>query len=299
MSRSRLTPKPNQPASWCFEAIGTRWAITIWGGVATAQTKRAVDACIAAYDAVYSRFREDSTVASMSRTAGSYTLPEHSSALFELLQALYELTDGAMSPLIGDALVDSGYDSTYSLVPQANIRPTPGWSQAMSFHQGILHLKQPATIDVGAAGKGQLVDLVAAILAQHNVQSFMIDAGGDILVHGAEGKPVRVGLENPFDAAEAIGVVELNEGAICASATNRRSWGDLHHILDARTGRPATGIAATWVRAQDCLHADALATALFFCAPEKLQKRYNFEYVLVNKHQQVLASKGMASALFA
>ena len=58
---------------------------------------------------------------------------------------------------------------------------------------------------------------------------------------------MRIGLEHPYDATRAIGVVELRDGAMCASAVNRRVWGEgLHHVLDARTGLPVRTWAATW-----------------------------------------------------
>ena len=75
----------------------------------------------------------------------------------------------------------------------------------------------------------------------------------------------RIALEHPADPPKAIGVVELREGALCASASNRRSWGDgLHHVIDAVTGIPTADVIATWALAPDALHADGLATALFF-----------------------------------
>ena len=66
------------------------------------------------------------------------------------------------------------------------------------------------------------------------------------------GAPQRIGLEHPFDPRRAIGVWEVTDAALCASATNRRAWGDgLHHVLDARTGQPVRTIAATWAVAAD------------------------------------------------
>ncbi len=55
------------------------------------------------------------------------------------------------------------------------------------------------------------------------------------------------------------------DAALCASATNRRAWGDgLHHVLDARTGVPVRSVVATWAVGADAMRADAIATALFF-----------------------------------
>ena len=71
--------------------------------------------------------------------------------------------------------------------------------------------------------------------------------------------PQRIGLEHPYDSRRAIGVIEVTDAALCASATNRRAWGDgLHHVLDARTGEPVRTIAATWAVAPTAMVADAI-----------------------------------------
>lgn len=117
-------------------------------------------------------------------------------------------------------------------------------------------------LDVGAAGKGQLVDLVAGLLAERGIAGATVDGGGD-LRHAGDA-PLRIALEHPADPTTAIGVLELAPGrGFAASATNRRAWGEgLHHVLDATTGLPVTRYVATWVEADDAMTADGFATAL-------------------------------------
>jgi thiamine biosynthesis lipoprotein len=89
-----------------------------------------------------------------------------------------------------------------------------------------------------------------------------------------------VGLEHPYDASRAIGVMTVTDGALCASATNRRAWGEgLHHVLDARTGVPVRWIAATWALAPQAMTADAAATALFFDGGPELAAGWGVEWV--------------------
>ena len=58
---------------------------------------------------------------------------------------------------------------------------------------------------------------------------------------------------------------------MAGSAVNRRTWGaGLHHIIDARTGAPATSVVASWAAAPDAGMADGLATAAFFVDVETL-----------------------------
>lgn len=121
---------------------------------------------------------------------------------------------------------------------------------------------RPVTLDFGAAGKGCLVDEVAEILEKAGVSEYVIDASGDIRQRGDE--PQKIGLENPYDTTSVIGVANVQNTSLCASASNRRRWGnDLHHVLDGRTGQPTNNVVATWVVADSTMVADGLATALF------------------------------------
>ncbi|NYE94822.1 thiamine biosynthesis lipoprotein [Psychromicrobium silvestre] len=210
---------------------------------------------------------------------GYYRLPQAAASLEPLYRSLYRLTEGAMTPLITGSLEHLGYDADYTLRAQPGFLPSPDWAEAIDWHGTRLQTKQPVVLDVGAAGKGQLVDLLAAELERHGVGNYVIDASGDLF---AQGLTLRVGLEHPLDPSTAIGVVELDHGypAICASASNRRSWGaGLHHVLDGSTGKPVQTVLASWALAQDAMQADALATALFFTDHATLAKEFDFASV--------------------
>jgi thiamine biosynthesis lipoprotein len=88
---------------------------------------------------------------------------------------------------------------------------------------------------------------------------------------------MRVGLEHPTDPRRVIGVVELQDAALCASSTTRRTWGPgLHHVIDGRTGLPISGVTATWVIAADAVTADGCATALFSTPARLLAEHVDF-----------------------
>ncbi|MGV8876382.1 MAG: FAD:protein FMN transferase [Rhodoglobus sp.] len=237
----------------------------------------AVAARIEIFDRTYSRFRSDSLVTTIATTPGSYRFPPDAAALFELYRRLYTATSGAMSPLVGHALEELGYDRHYRLQPTAARTRIPPWHEAISINDTELTTHSPVLLDVGAAGKGHLVDIVAGVLNDHGVDTMTVDASGDILHRGA--RALRVALEHPLDRSTAIGVLNITNQSICASASNRRSWAGVHHILDARTGLPTEQIIATWAIAATTLDADGLATALFFTEPAALATEYEFQYV--------------------
>lgn len=262
---------------WRFEAIGTAWQIDTRAPLAP-DMRATVLGRVERFDRVWSRFRADSLVADISRGAGEWEMPDDAEGLFEFFTELHDATDGAVNPLIGRTLSDLGYDATYSLIASPEPAEVPSWS-SVKLSGGVLATLEPVLLDVGAAGKGLLVDQVASILGRE-VTQFTIDASGDLFHAGTA--PLRIALEHPLDPARAIGVAEIDpEDALCASATNRRTWGDgLHHVLDARTGRPTPDVIATWVVVpQSCMRADGLATAHFFADPALLMERFDHEFV--------------------
>lgn len=280
---------------YSFDAIGTKWQIDTPGELPAA-ARAAVSRVIEQYDSVYSRFRPDSRILALT-SGGIVDLPPSGEALGNLYRTLHRLTRGAMSPLVGRSLEQLGYDAGYSFVPHGAPVPATAWDTTFQWHGSTVRSEQPVTLDVGAAGKGQLVDLVSAALRDCGFPEHTVDAGGDMLHVGPS--TLRVALEHPYTPDSAIGVVTLKDRALCASASNRRRWADgLHHVVDATTGQCVDTVVATWVLADEALVADALATALFLVPPEVLLTEFDFDYVQVHSEGRAQFSSSLAGALF-
>lgn len=263
-------------ASWSFDAIGTRWQIDT--ATPLEQAVRDEIAELADdFDREWSRFRADSLVSQLGREAGAVPAPVDADAMLDAYVELATATDGAVNPLVGETLARRGYDASYSFVDRG-ARPAPeAWQDVVGWDGGRLSVSEPALIDVGALGKGRLVDKMLTLVRSRVEGDAVVDGSGDLAAVGA---PVRVALEHPYDARRAVGVVELRDAALCGSAVNRRAWGEgLHHVLDARTGQPVRQIAATWALAPTGMAADAIATALFFDGGPALAHDWGVEWV--------------------
>ncbi|GAA3212145.1 FAD:protein FMN transferase [Microbacterium terregens] len=283
------------PAVWRFEAIGTGWQVETPEPLG-ARPRSAVSEAIAAFDREWSRFRTDSVVAALAGGAATLPAPADTADMMDTFVALSAATDGAVNPLVGASLSARGYDADYGLVDRGALPAPARWREIVSWTGGMLRLSQPAVLDVGALGKGRLVDRVVEVLAPWTAGGVVVDAGGDLAVRGAA---QRIGLEHPYDARRAIGVVEVTDAALCASATNRRAWGDgLHHVLDARTGEPVRAIAATWAIASTAMRADAIATALFFDGGPRLAADWDVQWVRMTTDGRVEWSPGSTAELF-
>jgi thiamine biosynthesis lipoprotein len=292
-------------STFSFEAIGTRWEIETDEPLSRGVQERVLGR-VERFDATYSRFRADSLVARVAAApaGGRFEFPEDSIALFDLYDRLHAATAGAVDPLVGRDLELLGYDSAYSLTPapeavraEAHAQGRPAWPKDVHREGTTLVTRRPLVIDVGAAGKGYLVDLVSGILGEAGFDPFVVDGGGDLRHRGASG--IRVGLEHPFEPGLVIGVGNLHDRALCASAVNRRAWGDgLHHVLDARTGVPVRDVAATWVVADDAATADGLATALFFTKGDRLAEAFRFSFVRMFADGRAEISRDFDGELF-
>jgi thiamine biosynthesis lipoprotein len=302
-SSPKLKPKPEalpQPAhEWSFEAIGTYWWIGVYelcDAKRVAWLQNLVWDRIEAFDKTYSRFRPDSLVTSIAGQAGKYEFPADSQQLFSIYRRLYGLTDGAVTPLVGQLLSDAGYDARYSL-QASNLHVPPAWDAVLDFKDGVLTKTQPVLLDFGAAGKGYLVDLVANELQKAGVGKYCVDASGDMVCQGL-GEPLKIGLEHPDDVAQVIGIAELKDGALCGSAGNRRAWGSFTHIIDPKKLSSPKHLKAVWVHADNAMTADGLTTALYFSDANDLRMKFRFEHCMIYADGSVSVSSGFPVETF-
>ena len=283
-----------------FDSMGTSWNVSVWDDIAET-TFLALEQTIRAYctifDHTYSRFIPDSLVCELSQQTGTHRVPTDFVDILKIYMKFFTLSQGAFTRLVGDVLSDLGYDAEYSLKPKSHIRSVPDFLEVVTIVDDChISLKDTVTIDIGALGKGFAVDAIADILDQKGVMNYLVDGSGDIRYKGETA--IKVGLEHPHDAKKVVGVADFTTGAMCSSATNRRTWEGMHHIINPFRASSNTGIEATWVITDTAVYADGLATALFLCPPEQFEKDIAFEYVLLNKELKIKRSPGFNVSLY-
>lgn len=110
--------------------------------------------------------------------------------------------------------------------------------------------------------KGWAVGNVAGWLTGLGELSFCLGAGGDLIAGvgrgvAADDAPVwRIGIEDPADRSQILGVVPLRIGAVATSGTAARGA----HLWD-RDGHPITGLVSQSVIGPELMWADIWATA--------------------------------------
>jgi thiamine biosynthesis lipoprotein len=288
-------------STYSFDAIGTTWSLEIEDIIGSEKKDELllkIKDRIELFDKAYSRFREDGLIAQISRSSGTYVFPMDADTLFSYYKKFYDITDGKVTPLIGDVLSDAGYNLEYTLVQSKTLdRPLP-WDEVLEYRYPKLVVKKKTTLDFGAGGKGYLIDIISSLMEKEGIEEYCIDAGGDMLVRNSTITPLQVGLEDPEDINKVIGTVSLVNQSIAGSAGNRRVWGEFHHIIDPETLTSPRHTLGLWVIAQNTILADLLATALFFTEPSILAEHFQFEFLVVHADRSITKSQGFVVDLF-
>jgi thiamine biosynthesis lipoprotein len=131
-------------------------------------------------------------------------------------------------------------------------------------------------LDLNAIAKGYAVDAVAGLVESLNPLGYMVEIGGEVRTSGVkrDGTHWRIAIERPVIGERASDVaVDLGDTALATSGDYRNYFeagGQRYsHTIDPRTGRPITHtLASVSVVAEDCMTADAWATALMVLGPE-------------------------------
>ena len=116
-------------------------------------------------------------------------------------------------------------------------------------------------LDPTGVVKGWAVERAADHLRALESSDFCLSAGGDLVCRtlDPDAPPWRIGIEHPHDTSRVIAVAPVHTGAVATSGTAHR--GD--HLVDARTGRPPSGVASVTVLAATLTWADIDATAAY------------------------------------
>jgi FAD:protein FMN transferase len=120
-------------------------------------------------------------------------------------------------------------------------------------------------LDTDGVVKGWAADRAAEALRALDDTDFCLSAGGDIVARAtATGRAWRIGIEDPRDPQRIIATVPVLDGAVATSGAAHRG----RHVVDARTGRPQTGIASVTVVHSTLTWADIDATAAYALGSE-------------------------------
>ncbi|WP_246124293.1 MULTISPECIES: FAD:protein FMN transferase [Bizionia] len=158
-------------------------------------------------------------------------------------------------------------------------------------------------IGFGAIGKGYAADKAKILLQSIGVKSGIINASGDLNTWGKQpnGKDWMVAIINPLNKEKVFSWLPVLNSAVVTSG-NYEKYVRLNntlytHIIDPRTGFPATGILSVTLFAKTAELADALATSIFVMGVDTgldfINQLNGVECIIVDNNSQIITSKNI------
>jgi thiamine biosynthesis lipoprotein len=217
----------------------------------------------------YSRYRDDSVIGILNRSAGTpVAVDPETLLLLQFAARCHELSDGAFDITSGVLRRAWRFDGKARRPDPAlidSLRAKVGFER-LKLEDGSLVVPPGMELDFGGIGKEYAVDRALALVQRQFAGAALVNFGGDIAASlQPDSGPWKVGVERPEAHGEARLLLEFGRGGLATSGdTHRflefegRRYG---HILDVRSGWPVQGAPrSVTVAAACCLEAGMIAT---------------------------------------
>lgn len=141
--------------------------------------------------------------------------------------------------------------------PESAFEPAPdaSWRDVELLADRCVRLRRPMWIDLGGIAKGYAVDRAIEILVRRGAIHALVNAGGDLRVHGVRPTPVFVRVSRGVSRTPQL---ELADAAIATSARNFPDADALRPHLHGVSRAVVRSDASVSVIARHCIVADAL-----------------------------------------
>lgn len=291
--------------------MGSRFDITVvaenpiqakeWIDMAIAEISR-IEKLISSWD-------PNSQTAKININAGIQPV-EVDRELFDLIaraQVISRLTDGAFD--ISYASMDKiwRFDGSMKKMPTAaqvheSIKKVGHQYILLDNTQQTVYLKHRGMkIAFGAIGKGYAADKAKQLLIQKGAPGGIINASGDMNTWGKkpDGTDWTVAITNPMNKNNVFALLPLKQGAVVTSGDYEKyvEFNGIRyaHIINPKTGYPATGLVSVTVFATSAELADALATSVFVMGKDTgldlINQMPDVECIIIDDQGNIYPSK--------
>jgi len=259
-------------------------------------------------DRLMSTYKDESEISKINREAASGPVAA-GDELFGLIRRSHDIS----------VLTLGAFDITYDSVGQhydfrSRQRPDEKTVEAERTHidYQLVNLDQAAgtiefledgvRINLGGIAKGYVVERGVEILRHRGVRNAIVTAGGDSRLLGdRRGRPWMVGIRDPRNDGQVAISVPLADEAISTSGDYERYFDEdgvrYHHIIQPKTGEPASGVHSASVFGPDAVMTDALSTSVFVMGVERglilIGTLPDYESIVIDAEGRVFYSDGL------
>lgn len=254
-------PQLHQREAYVF---GTRVEVSVWGESAD-KAGQALAAVLAEFDRLHRMLHawqpSELTALNAAIARGERDIAVSPELTFILRDAaaIAARSDQLFNPALGGLVALWGFHAE-EFRPQlpdpaalaALVKAQPRMSDLTVADNRVTSRNRSVQLDLGGYAKGYALDRAAAILRGMGVRNALINIGGNVMALGDKGgRPWRVGIQHPR-AAAPLATLDLRDGEAIGTSGDYQRYFELDgrrycHLLDPRSGRPATGTQAVTV----------------------------------------------------
>ncbi len=285
---NRSGPAPQTQVHLTGETMGSTWNVKFdpRGSAPADAIGEAVRAALQAVDQRMSLYRPESELSAFNAAPAGVPVPL-SAELFSVLAAAQKVSEwsaGAFDVTVAPAVETWGFGiRKHRVVPPAPEvaaqRSRVDW-RALSLdprQRTAVKTLDGLRADLNGIAKGYGVDAAARALDALGVADYMIEVGGEVRARGvnASSEAWQIGIEEPDAMPQRARVIVPLSGRSLATSGDYRIYFEQDgrrycHEIDPSTVAPiAHRLCSVSVVADDCMQADALATALIVLGPER------------------------------
>lgn len=235
-----------------------------------------IDTELERIDSLLNRFSDVSLVSELNKNQ-RVKAPQDIIKLIVLSDSIAQMTGGLFDITVAPLLEIWGfYENKFQNPDTMDIKSAVGLVdyRKIQIKNDSLILPVEMKIDLGGIAQGYAADRIAVILKKYNIESALINIGGEIVAIGRspEARLWRIGIKNPRGDG-LIETVEIEDLALSTSGDYEKFFfikdKRYPHIIDPRTGFPALDFVSVTIFAKSAAYADAVATAVAILGAEK------------------------------
>lgn len=251
----------------------------------------AIDAALAELQWVektMTRFRPDSDIgrANLGAAREGVEVSAETALVIEAALRWSSVSDGNFDPALGSA--SELWDVLHRHEPPAGDAVTRlasrgFWRKVDLSRRGngavVRYEDRDLHLDLGGIAKGYGIDRSIVALRSKGIEHAIVTVGGDLyaLGHAPDGAPWQVGIRDPHDLDRLAGRLSVADRAVTTSGDYERFFNfrgvRYHHLIDPRTAAPRrTPVHSVTVQGDNCMNADAAATAVFGMATDAARR---------------------------
>jgi len=280
--------------------------------------KEDIDLELAKYVEIFSHYEKDATITKINKNIDVTPEPEFV-ACFKRAEEISEITSGAFDITAGPLINAWGFgpEEKEKMTQQIvdSLKAFTGFRKVRLENSKIVKDNPRMQLNMSAIAKGYTCDLIGGFLAKKGCENYMVDIGGEVVAKGKNDRNkvwtigIREPNEDPFNT-DLNAAVMLPNHALATSGNYLNFYVEdgkkYAHTIDPSTGYPVQhSLLSSTVLANDCMTADAFATAFMVVGKERGIEIANnipgleiyFIYADENGENQVYMSEGFKQYL--